>query len=83
MGQTAVQRIFASKGLNAQQTAFAIKKQKSHRCVELATEVIQFMEAQMALTEVPKHFQSPPACPGSQISSVQELVSNSENAKSL
>ena len=49
-------RIFTSKGLNAQQTAFVIKKYKSHCCVGLATELIQLMEAQMALTEVPKHF---------------------------
>ncbi|KIM89756.1 hypothetical protein PILCRDRAFT_195617 [Piloderma croceum F 1598] len=45
-----------SKGLNAQQTAFAIKKYKSHRRVGLATEVIQLMEAQMALTKAPEHF---------------------------
>ena len=67
-----MQRIFASKGLDAQQTAFAIKKYKSHHHVGLATEVIQLMEAQMALTEVSKHIRAPlpPTGPGSQISSV-------------
>ena len=55
-----MQRIFASKGLDAWQTAFAIKKYKSRCHVGLATEVVQLMEAQMALTEVPKHFRAPP-----------------------
>jgi len=45
-----------SKGLDAQQTAFAIKKYKSHRRVGLATEIIQLMEAQKALKKVPKQF---------------------------
>jgi len=45
-----------AKGLDAQQTAFAIKKYKSHRRVGLATEVIQLMEAQKDLIKVPKQF---------------------------
>jgi hypothetical protein len=55
--------------LDTQQTACAIKY-KSHCCVGLATELIQLVEAQMDLTEVPKHFYSPLACSGSKISSV-------------
>ena len=64
-----MQQIFTSKGLDAQQMAFAIKKYKLHHHVGLATEVIEFMEAQMALTKVPEHFWSSPACHGGQISS--------------
>ena len=38
--------------LYPQQTVFAVKKYKSHHHVGLATEIIQFMEAQTALTKV-------------------------------
>jgi hypothetical protein len=51
-----MQQIFTSKGLDAHQTAFAIKKYELHHCVGLATEVIQLMEAQIAFKKAPKHF---------------------------
>jgi hypothetical protein len=34
-----------SKGLNARQTAFAIKKYKSHRHVGLTSEIVALMQA--------------------------------------
>jgi hypothetical protein len=34
-----------SKGLNARQTAFAVKKYKSHHCVGLTSEIVALMQA--------------------------------------
>ena len=51
-----MQQIFTSRGLNAQQTVFAIKKYKLHHCVGLATDVIQLLEAQISPKKVPNHF---------------------------
>jgi hypothetical protein len=34
-----------SKGLNAHQTAFAVKKYKSHHCVGLTSEIVALMQA--------------------------------------
>ena len=54
---------YCSKGLNAQQMAFAVKTYQLHRRVGLATEVIQLMGAQKDLKKVLKRLQSPPAGP--------------------
>jgi hypothetical protein len=40
---------FNSKGLDTQQTAFAIKKYKSHRRVGLPSEIVSLTAAQEAL----------------------------------
>ena len=37
--------IFRSKGLDARQTAFAVKKYKSHRRVGLPSEILALMQA--------------------------------------
>jgi len=42
------------KGLNAQQTAFAMKQYKSHRRVGLPSDIIRLMAAKEALKEASK-----------------------------